>query len=158
MKTTVGYLRNNNNIKMVLWRQHFNVPFLKGVCQGGYILIGVCQEIRTKNVLSPSSDSNTGQFTKKVFSDLADGFNIALVDCSTDFSLHSVHFRASTKSKPNHFSCVLLFSQNSRPLRRKYLFHETPFTSMIYVLFLTCTIHIVYSVIVYHIILSTLDS
>ena len=31
----------------------------------------------------------TGQFTKKVFSDLADEFNIALVDCSTDFSFLS---------------------------------------------------------------------
>ena len=35
-----------------LRRAHFNVPFSKGVCQVGYILIGVCQQIRFLGCLS----------------------------------------------------------------------------------------------------------
>ena len=65
---------------------------------------------------------HTGQFTKKVFSDPADGFDIALVDCSTNFSpiyLHSVHFRTSTKSKPNHFS-FYFFCLSSRKIVDPY--------------------------------------
>ena len=41
---------------------------------------------------------------------------------------HSVHFRTSSPNQTifPSISCVLLFSQNSRPLRRKYRFRETP--------------------------------
>ena len=74
----------------------------------------------------------TGHFTKKVFSDLADGFNIALVDCSTDFYLLStfIVYTFELQQSPNQtiFPSILFFSQNSRPLRRKYLFRETPCT------------------------------
>ena len=57
----------------------------------------------------------TGKFTKKVFSDLADGFNIAFVDCSTDFSLlsTSIVYTFERQQSPNQtifpsISCVLL--------------------------------------------------
>ena len=80
-----------------------------------------------------SLSSCTGQFTKKVFSDLADGFNIALVDCSANFSLlsTSIVYTFELQQSPNQtnfpsISCVLLFSQNCRPLQWKYLFRETP--------------------------------
>ena len=50
------------------------------------------------------------QFTKKVFSDLADGFNIALVDCSTDFSLLStfIVYTFELQQSPNQ-TIFLLF-------------------------------------------------
>ena len=98
-----------------------------------YIIIQLSVHWFNGDYLSSPECPSTGQFMKKVFSDLADGFNIALVDRSTDFSLlsTSIVYTFELQWSPNQiifpsFSCVLLFSQNSRPLRRKFVFRETP--------------------------------